>query len=528
MIEFTKYEFLSILAPILLGCLALGSLVLDMTFWRGKPKLIGIFTFIGLVVIMFAQLAAQIHFLNGAVYSQKITFGGQISLDLFGSVFIYIFMGAALFAVISAFTHFNESDNHRGEYYILLTIATLGMCLMALSNNLLLLFIGLETMSIPIYVLVGIERNNLKSNEASVKYLLLGAFASAIMLYGMALIYGMTGNLNYTDIYTNMMPILKNHPLPPGDYTYLVLMIGVGMMLAGLFFKVAAVPFHMWTPDVYEGAPTPITAYMATGVKAAAFAAMLRFFIAMPGLWLINSDNLFMICCILAVLTMTIGNVTAIAQKNIKRMLAFSSIAHAGYLLIGIATLFAISIYYEGPDSTGAVKVISGNAGSSILFYLIAYTFTNLGAFGVIILLSREKEEGDTLDGFAGIGTSRPGLAAVMAICMLSLAGIPPLVGFTAKFQIFHSAVTNGVGNALLTVAIIGVLNSVVSAYFYLRVLVFMYMTPEKVPFKNDSELISGVSVANIVMAIAVVTLGLFPKVVIELASKTISSIQNF
>ena len=524
MIEFTKYEFITILAPMLLGLLALGSLVLDMTFWREKPKLIGTFTLIGLVFIFFALIVVQVHFLNGTTVPQRLVFAGQLSLDLFGSVFIYIFIGAAIFATLSAFTYMDDNDNHHAEYYILLTIATIGMCLMAISNDLLLLFIGLETMSIPIYVLVGIDRKNIKSNEASVKYLLLGAFASAIMLYGMALIYGMTGNLGYSGIYDGMFEMLN---VQNGSNNHLVLMIGFGLMLVGLFFKVAAVPFHMWTPDVYEGAPTPITAYMATGVKAAAFAAMLRFIIEIPGLWIVQSEKLFIICSVLAVLTMTIGNVTAIAQTNIKRMLAFSSIAHAGYLLIGITTIFTMSSVYAGPefiDSAETAVLLVRNSGAAILFYLIAYTFTNLGAFGVIIMLSREKEDGETLDGFAGIGTSRPGLAAVMAICMLSLAGIPPLVGFTAKFQIFQTAVSGG----LYTIAIIGVLNSVVSAYFYLRVLVFMYMTPEKVPFKNDTELISGVSVANIVMAIAVVTLGLFPKVVIELVSKTISSIQIF
>ena len=377
------------------------------------------------------------------------------------------------------------------------------MSLMAAAHDLLIFFVGLETMSISIYVLVGSERKNVRSNEAAIKYLLLGAFASAVLLYGMALLYGMTGSIGYKDMALGVGNILLT-----GDATSkLVLMVGISLLLAGLFFKVAAVPFHMWTPDVYEGAPTPITGFMATGVKAAAFAALVRIFItAFAPLW--SQETLLAVLFILAVLTMTLGNVTAIAQRNVKRMLAYSSIAHAGYLLVGVAALAA-----SGVPLSGAGMSAIFSSGSSILFYLLAYTFMTLGAFGVLVALEREKQVPQTLDTLSGLSTRRPGLAALMAIFMFSLTGVPPFIGFAAKFYIIQSAVTS----ELYVLAVIMVVNSAISAYYYLRILVVMYMQPGERLIITDPTLPFGTYVVNVVMAAAVLVIGVFPETVMPL-----------
>jgi len=358
-------------------------------------------------------------------------------------------------------------------------------------------------MSISIYVLAGSDRRNVRSNEAAIKYLLLGAFASAVLLYGMALLYGMTGSIGYKDMALGIENILLT-----GDSTSkLVLMVGISLLLVGLFFKVAAVPFHMWTPDVYEGAPTPITGFMATGVKAAAFAALVRLFItAFAPLW--SQETMLAVLFILAVLTMTLGNVTAIAQSNVKRMLAYSSIAHAGYLLVGVAALAATGV----PLSGAGMSTIFAS-GSSILFYLLAYTFMTLGAFGVLVALEREKQVTQTLETLSGLSIRRPGLAALMAIFMFSLTGVPPFIGFAAKFYIIQSAVTT----ELYVLAVIMVVNSAISAYYYLRILVVMYMQPGERLTITSPTLPFGTYVVNVVMAAAVLVIGVFPEMVMPL-----------
>jgi len=286
--------------------------------------------------------------------------------------------------------------------------------------------------------------------------------------------------------------------------------VGISLLLVGLFFKVAAVPFHMWTPDVYEGAPTPITGFMATGVKAAAFAALLRIFItAFAPLW--SQETLLAVLFILAVLTMTLGNVTAIAQSNVKRMLAYSSIAHAGYLLVGVAALAATGVPLSG---AGMSTIFS--SGSSILFYLLAYTFMTLGAFGVLVALEREKQVAQTLETLSGLSIRRPGLAALMAIFMFSLTGVPPFIGFAAKFYIIQSAVTT----ELYVLAVIMVVNSAISAYYYLRILVVMYMQPGERLTITSPTLPFGTYVVNGVMAAAVLVIGVFPETVMPVINQ--------
>ncbi|MGE5843088.1 MAG: NADH-quinone oxidoreductase subunit N [Deltaproteobacteria bacterium] len=507
------YDFLSILTPILLAFAALGAMALDAlgavaarfldaSVLKYRSKAVGVFTLFSLVVILIVGWAVGLPQSPGAGTASTGAFFGQVLPDAYTLFFNTLFFIAAIAAAILSLSYW-DANRERGEYYILLLLAVIGMSLMASAHDLLIFFVGLETMSISVYVLVGSERKNVLSNEAAIKYLLLGAFASAVLLYGMALVYGMTGSIAYKD-----MALAVGNILVIGDSTSkLVLMVGISLLLVGLFFKVAAVPFHMWTPDVYEGAPTPITGFMATGVKAAAFAALVRIFItAFAPLW--SQETLLAVLFILAALTMTLGNVTAIAQRNVKRMLAYSSIAHAGYLLVGLAALAASGVPLSGAGMSEAFS-----SGSGILFYLLAYTFMTLGAFGVLVALERETHVAQTLDTLSGLSTRRPGLAAMMAIFMFSLTGVPPFIGFAAKFYIIQSAVAT----ELYVLSVIMVVNSAISAYYYLRILVVMYMQPGGRPIITDPSLPIGTCVVNGIMAAAVLVIGVFPETVMPL-----------
>jgi len=378
-----------------------------------------------------------------------------------------------------------------GEYYVLLLFATVGMMFMASAADLIIVFLGLETFSLAIYVLAGFFRTNPKSNESSLKYFLLGAFSTGFLLYGIALIYGATGTTNLKGIHD----FLRRADF----FTDPLLLIGMGLLIVGFGFKVASVPFHMWTPDVYEGAPTAVTAFMAVGPKAAGFAAFLRVFLY--SLSSLQTDWVW-ILWVLAVLTMTLGNIVAIAQKNIKRMLAYSSIAHAGYILVAMVAASELST-------------------ASILYYLLAYAFMNLGAFAVVILYGRKGEENILVSDYSGMASRYPLLAAGMAIFMFSLAGIPPTAGFVGKFYIFSAAVKAG----YVGLAIIGVLNSALSVYFYLRVTVMMYMrSPEKEP-AGGLDFSPGMVIALLITVFFTLQMGIFPAEYLNLARKSILSL---
>jgi NADH-quinone oxidoreductase subunit N len=377
----------------------------------------------------------------------EYAFHRMVVLDNYSLFFKIIFLITTILTILMSIRFLREEGFEHGEYYILVLFAAVGMMFMASAADLMIVFLGLETFSLSIYVLAGFFRTQPKSNESSLKYFLLGAFSTGFLLYGIALVYGATGTTNLKGIYefTHKVHLLTD-PL---------LLCGMGLLIVGFGFKVASVPFHMWTPDVYEGAPTSVTAFMSVGAKAAGFAAFLRVF-----LYALSSLQMewVWILWVLAVLTMTLGNVVAIAQKNIKRMLAYSSIAHAGYILI-------------------AMVAASELGTASILYYILAYAFTNLGAFGVVILYGRKGEENINIRDYSGMASKYPLLAAAMAIFMFSLAGIPPTAGFVGKFYIFSAAVKAG----YIGLAIIGVLNSALSVYYYLRVTVMMYMrNPEK------------------------------------------------
>jgi NADH-quinone oxidoreductase subunit N len=377
-----------------------------------------------------------------------------------------------------------------GEYYALMLFATAGMILMATATDLLVIFLALEVMSLAVYVLTGIRRSSPAATEAAFKYFLLGAFSSAFFLYGIAFTYGLTGSTRLDRI-GSLMSAQAMSPTP-------MQLLAVGLVLVGFAFKVAAVPFHMWTPDAYEGAPPAVTAFMSTGVKAAAFAAFVRVFLSafepLRGSW---ADAVWAI----AAATMIVGTVVGVAQSNVKRMLAYSSIGHGGYLLVAL---------------------LAGNdvGKGAVLFYLLTYAVTNIGAFGVIALLERADRPNDQVSDYAGLWNRHPALAALMTIFLLSLGGFPPMAGFIAKWYVFSAAVKAGYTG----LAIIGVLTSVVSVFFYLRIVVMMYMTPDDSPQAVPAvPRIAGA--ALIVSAILIFYLGILPTRVLDWAASSISTI---
>ncbi|QRK12774.1 NADH-quinone oxidoreductase subunit N [Archangium violaceum] len=440
-------------------------------------------------------------------------FLGFGALDPFSSFLTFIVCVALALASLTAAGFLRTRGAERGEFYALMLFSGAGMSLLGLSNELITLFVNVEVLSIATYALTSYLRRGTRPSEAGFKYFILGAFSSAVLLYGSALLYGATG----TTLLSEMVQPLRN---AMGDNRSALVYTGAVLVAAGFAFKVAAVPFHMWTPDVYEGAPTPVTALMSAGVKAAAFVAMVRVFVTVGSG--INAKLPFVIFSTLALLTMVGGNLLALPQRNVKRMLAYSSIAHAGYLLLGVAALFVVQPGQEfkllgatalvgaSPEAMARVEALRG-----ILFYLLAYTVTAVGAFGIISMLERrEDEEKGTawdLERFSGLAQRRPGWAFAMAAFMLSLAGIPPTVGFLGKLILFRAAVDAG----LVGLTIVAVLASAAGAYYYLRVVVYMYMRP--VPEgANILERNWMTEFALVVSTVAVVVLGIVPGPVAE------------
>ena len=424
--------------------------------------------------------------------TRELGFAGTFIVDRYALFFNVLFCLAAGLTLLMSMDYLPTIDLRSGEYYAIVLFATVGMMIMAAATDLIVLFLGLEVMSIAAYTLAGIWRLELRSSEAAVKYFLLGAFATGFLLFGIALLYGSFGT-------TALGPISAQLANASGTQRTLAL-TGMGLLLVGFGFKVAAVPFHAWVPDVYEGSPTSVTALMAVGIKAAAFAAFARVF-----LHYFDSvaDEWTGILWILAVMTMTLGNGAALMQHNIKRMLAYSSIAHAGYLLIGMVAA----------NEAG---------GSAVLYYLLVYALANLGAFAVVIALGRRGEANENLDDYAGVGWKHPFLGFSMTVFMLSLVGIPTLAGFTAKFYLFSAAVQAG----YVGLVVIAVLNSVVSMYYYAGVLVKVYMTeanralPEIMPRPY-------LFATLLITAASTVLLGIFPSWVFELARSAFVSLRQ-
>jgi len=473
-------NFAAIMPSLVLCCFGMAILLINVFMPRGKTTSASLISIIALLVTAVVSLQGW--------NNPQFGFAGHVALDNFATFFNMIFLLAAGLTILMSDDYLRREGYPIGEYYPLILFSTAGAMWMASGTDLMTIFLGLEVLSISLYILAGMFRHQLQSNEAGLKYFLLGAFSTGFLLYGIALLYGVAGTTNVADIglYLSAHPAMIGNPMT---------VAGMLLMSIGFLFKIAAAPFHMWTPDVYQGAPTPVTAFMSAGPKAAAFAALMRIFIL--GLAGLQSEWTSLLWG-LAILTMIIGNVTAIYQTNLKRMLAYSSIAHAGYALVGLVAANAVGV-------------------SGILFYMLAYTFMNLGAFAVLVLAGKKGEENLTLEGFSGFGFKRPFLGVAMTIFMLSLMGIPPTAGFAGKFYIFAGAIKSG----YIWLAIIGVLNSAVSLYYYLRVIVYMY-------FKDPQEDYSWVSmhtgaVVSIVIAVVgVLYLGIIPGKIMEMAKLAI------
>jgi NADH-quinone oxidoreductase subunit N len=377
---------------------------------------------------------------------EREAFGGMYVVDGFSTFLGLLLLLGGLLTILISFNYLQRMNLVRGEYYVLMMFSISGMMLMASAADLIIVFLALELLSIPLYVLAAFARPEARSEEAGLKYFLLGAFASGFLLYGIALVYGATGTTAFSEIVSAVQGSI-DQPL------YLVL--GAALIFTGLGFKVAAVPFHMWTPDVYHGAPTPVTAFMALGAKAAGFAALLRtFIVAFPDI----SDQITPVLLAVTIATLIAGNLLAIAQNNVKRMLAYSSISHAGFILM------AVVVY--GNDAARFDVV------ASALFYLLAFAFVSFGSWAVVMVIEQREGRGLEFSDYAGLGRKQPALAIAMTIFMLSFTGVPPTLGFAGKFFLFRTVLEGG----YVGLAIIGVLASLISAYYYLRLVVVMFM----------------------------------------------------
>lgn len=456
---------LAILPETLLLALGILILILDPFFKKDAARrpFLGWFTAAGLLVTLTVSL------LLARPSAPALVFGGMVRFDWLGFLFKMFFLFAA--AVTALFFMDEEKLSRRAEAYLLLVAATLGMCLMAASADLVMLYLAIETASIPLYILAGFLREDDKSTEAGFKYLLFGALTSAVMLYGFSLIFGFTGK---TNLY-GLGLYFSNFNLVALGITFLV--------LAGLAFKVALFPFHFWAPDVYEGAPTPVAGFLSTASKAAGFAVLVRLFTAVFPV--VNADW-SLILAILATLTMTVGNLIALAQKNVKRLLAYSSIAHAGYALIGVVAFFGLGM-------------------PSVIFYLIAYMLTNLLAFGIVAVVGRVTGS-DEFPAYHGLSRRNAGLALAALVAFLSLSGMPPFAGFVAKVFVFVAAVQSG----WIWLAIVGVLNSIVGLYYYLNVLkyVYLYRMENQDEDQHPVPVSRPVAVALVVLVVGIIVLG--------------------
>ena len=480
-------DYVTVLPQIVLVSTALIILMLGIVKKSAKGSLIGYAALAGSVLALACALFVGHHGPSSS------SFAGTVLDDGFSFFLTLVICIIIVLTVLVSLNYGLFFENIRtGEYYALVLFAGVGMIFMATAGNLILLFVALETMSISIYALTGFHKDQLKSGEAALKYFLLGAFGSAFLLYGFAFVYGATGSLDIIKI----AGFIKSHPR---ILHFKFLVAGLVLMLAGIGFKISMVPFHMWTPDTYEGAPTSITGFMATGVKAAAFAALIRVVLVplapMQHSWVT-------IMWVAVFLTMTAGNIIALAQDNIKRMLAYSSIAHAGYILLG---------FVAG----------TGLAQAGMLYYLMVYAFMNIGAFGVVALLCNKGEEFNSISDFAGLGFKYPLLGLVMTIFLFSLAGLPPTGGFMGKFYLFTEALRSG----YIWLVIAAGVNSVISIYYYLRVIVIMYFQPQ--PADNAIALTAvspGIVIALAAAMTAVLIMGVFPSYFLSLAGNSIFS----
>ncbi len=476
----TQADLYTLLPIIVLVVWALALLLVDLFIPKERKGLTAILAAAGLALTMGISLTQS--------GQTSVGFNGMIVLDGFSTFISILLLFSALMGISIAYGYLKRMGIERGEYYSLILFSIVGMMLMTQAADLIVVFIALELLSIPLYVLAAFANSNTASEEAGIKYFLLGAFSGGFVVYGIALVFGATGTTAIAGIAAATAAGTVNTPL---------ILAGAALILVGFGFKVAAVPFHMWTPDVYQGAPTSVTAFMAAGAKIAGFAALMRIFsTAFPSL----AADLTPVLAILAALTMIVGNVAAVSQKNIKRMLAYSSIAHAGYILMAFVTF--------GNPKVAPTAIAAG------IFYLVTYAITNFGSWGIVISLEEANGKGLEIDDYAGLGRKKPLMAAAMTVFMLSLTGIPPTLGLIGKFYLFSAVIAAD----FYWLAIVGVLTSLISAFYYLRVVVTMYMKDGEP--KTTSE--DWLTFTWGAMAVLTVILGLIPARLFIWASQAI------
>ena len=477
----TQLDFQIILPYTLLTIWACVLLLVDLFIPKDRKGITALLSALGLAVTLGFTLAQ--------IGKQEVGFNNMVVLDGFSTFVNALILISGLLGVALAYGYVKRMGIERGEYYTLLLFSVTGMMLMAQATDLIIVFLALELLSIPLYVLAAFARPKVESEEAGMKYFLLGAFSTGFVVYGIALIFGATGSTNLFAIVESASRFAQSPSL--------LLTIGAALLLIGFGFKVAAVPFHMWTPDVYQGAPTAVTAFMSSGAKIAGFAALLRVFAtAFPSIATDMTDILWA----LSALTMIVGNVIAISQTDIKRLLAYSSIAHAGYILMAF-------VPYGNPD----VRNVSIAAG---LFYLVSYAVTNFGAWGVVIALEKKEGKGLAIEDYAGLGKKQPALAAAMTVFILSLIGFPPTLGMVGKFYLFRAVIDA----EFYGLAIIGVLTSLISAFYYLRVVVNMYMKDGDPAAEQETWL--GLTIGA--MAVITVVVSLVPQFLFAWASDAV------
>jgi NADH-quinone oxidoreductase subunit N len=469
-------NFAAIMPSLVLSGFGMVLLLVSVFSPRGKTTHVAWLSFIALIVTAFVQLSAW--------NDPQAGFAGSVVLDNFATYFSMTCIIAAALTILMSDNYLKREGYPVGEYYPLILFTTAGAMWMASGTDLMTIFLGLEVLSVSLYILAGFFRGQTRSNEAGLKYFFLGAFSTGFLLYGVALLYGVTGT-------TKVAGIAEFIQANPDATTNLMFVAGAVLMLTGFLFKIAAAPFHMWTPDVYQGAPTPITAFMSAGPKAAAFAAFIR--VTIISLESLQAD-ITALFWVLAVLTMTVGNFIALGQKDIKRMLAYSSISHAGYAMVGLVAWNEIGV-------------------TGILFYMLVYTFMNMGAFAVLVLVGKKGEDNLTIDGLSGMGYKRPVLAVALCIFLFSLMGMPPTAGFAGKFYIFAGAVKAG----YIWLAVIGVLNSAVSLYYYLKVMVSMYFKDAEEDFGWVS-MNTATAISIVIAVLGVLVMGVVPGPFMEMA----------
>jgi len=475
----TPLDFQVITPYAILTAWACVLLLVDLFIPKERKSLTALLSALGLAVTLGFTLSQLGRSATG--------FNNMMVLDGFSTFVNALLLVSGLLGVALAYGYIKRMGIERGEYYTLLLFSVSGMMLMAQASDLIIIFIALELLSIPLYVLAAFARPKLESEEAGMKYFLLGAFATGFVVYGITLVYGATQSTNLFAIIESASSLTSN----------LLLTIGAALLLIGFGFKVAAVPFPMWTPDVYQGAPTAVTAFMSSGAKIAGFAALLRVFAtAFPSI----AVDMTAVLWALAALTMIVGNIIAISQTNIKRMLAYSSIAHAGYILMAFV-----------PYGNADVRDVSIAAG---LFYLVTYAVTNFGAWGVVMALETKESKGLAIEDYAGLGRKHPALAVAMTIFILSLIGFPPTLGMVGKFYLFRAVIDGG----FTGLAIIGVLTSLISAYYYLRVVVAMYMKEGEPATESETWL----TLSTGATAFLTVALSLVPQILFTWASEAV------